>query len=239
MVPDPKVSVAQQEQTMRITEWPEHQRPRERLIREGPQALSDAELLAVFLRVGVRGKSAVDLAGDMVRRFGSLQGLFGAGLQEFTSIPGLGSAKFAQLQAVMELARRALGEELKCGETLGSPQTVKTYLQAAMSGKRHESFHVLFLDVKNRLIEARELFRGTLTHTSVYPREVVREALARNAAAVMLAHNHPSGTPEPSESDLLLTRALVQALALVDIRVLDHFVVAGNRVHSFAEHGQI
>ena len=224
---------------MRITEWPEHQRPRERLIREGAQALSDAELLAVFLRVGVRGKSAVDLAGEMVRHFGSLQALFGVGLQEFTAIPGLGSAKFAQLQAVMELARRALSEELRTGETLSSPQTVKTYLQAAMSGKRHESFHVLFLDVKNRLIEARELFRGTLTHTSVYPREVVREALARNAAAVMLAHNHPSGTPEPSESDLLLTRALVQALALVDIRVLDHFVVAGSRVHSFAEHGQI
>lgn len=224
---------------MRITEWPEHQRPRERLIREGAQALSDAELLAVFLRVGLRGKSAVDLAGEMVRHFGSLQALFGAGLQEFTAIPGLGSAKFAQLQAVMELARRALGEQLKTGDTLGSPQTVKTYLQAALSGKRHESFHVLFLDVKNRLIEARELFRGTLTHTSVYPREVVREALARNSAAVMLAHNHPSGTPEPSESDLLLTRALVQALALVDIRVLDHFVVAGSRVHSFAEHGQI
>lgn len=224
---------------MRITEWPEHQRPRERLIREGAQALSDAELLAVFLRVGVRGKSAVDLAGEMVRHFGSLQALFGAGLQEFTAIPGLGSAKFAQLQAVMELARRALSEDLRTGEPLSSPQTVKTYLQAAMSGKRHESFHVLFLDVKNRLIEARELFRGTLTHTSVYPREVVREALARNAAAVMLAHNHPSGTPEPSESDLLLTRALVQALALVDIRVLDHFVVAGSRVHSFAEHGQI
>ena len=224
---------------MRITEWPEHQRPRERLIREGAQALSDAELLAVFLRVGLRGKSAVDLAGEMVRHFGSLQALFGAGLQEFTAIPGLGSAKFAQLQAVMELARRALSEELRTGEILSSPQTVKTYLQAAMSGKRYESFHVLFLDVKNRLIEARELFRGTLTHTSVYPREVVREALARNAAAVMLAHNHPSGTPEPSESDLLLTRALVQALALVDIRVLDHFVVAGSRVHSFAEHGQI
>ncbi|UGQ45307.1 RadC family protein [Massilia endophytica] len=224
---------------MGITDWPEHLRPRERLIREGPQALSDAELLAVFLRVGVRGKSAVDLAGEMVRHFGSLQALFAAGQAEFTRIPGLGAAKYAQLQAVMELARRAIAEELRTGPTLSSPQAVKTYLQAALTGKRHEAFHVLFLDVKNRLIEARELFRGTLTHTSVYPREVVREALARNAAAVMLAHNHPSGTPEPSESDLLLTRALVQALALVDIRVLDHFVVAGSRVHSFAEHGQI
>lgn len=224
---------------MRITDWPEHQRPRERLLREGPQALSDAELLAVFLRTGVRGKSAVDMGGDMLRQFGSLQALFSATLHEFAAIPGIGDAKFAQLQAVMELARRALSEELKTGATLSSPQAVKTYLRAALAGKRHESFHVLFLDVKNRLIQARELFRGTLTHTSVYPREVVREALAHNAAAVMLAHNHPSGTPEPSESDLLLTRALVQALALVDIRVLDHFVVAGSRVHSFAEHGQI
>ncbi|MGB9988571.1 RadC family protein [Pseudoduganella rhizocola] len=224
---------------MRITDWPEHQRPRERLLREGPQALSDAELLAVFLRTGVRGKSAVDMGSDMLRQFGSLRALFGATQQEFAAVPGIGGAKFAQLQAVMELARRALSEELKAGAALSSPQAVKTYLRAALAGKRHESFHVLFLDVKNRLIEARELFRGTLTHTSVYPREVVREALARNAAAVMLAHNHPSGTPEPSESDLLLTRALVQALALVDIRVLDHFVVAGSRVHSFAEHGQI
>jgi DNA repair protein RadC len=224
---------------MSISNWPEHRRPRERLIREGAQALSDAELLAVFLRVGVRGKNAVELAGDLVRHFGSLQALLGANLKEFSSVPGLGPAKYAQLNAVIELARRAIRDDLLSRQAICSPQAAKDYLRLAMAGRPYESFHVLFLDVRNRLIAARELFRGTLTHTSVYPREVVREALARNAASVMLAHNHPSGTPAPSEADVLLTRALVQALALVDIRIVDHFVVAGHEVHSFAEHGQI
>ena len=224
---------------MPINEWPLERRPRERLIRDGAPALSDAELLAVFLRVGVRGKDAVQLGQDMVHHFGSLQGLFGASLAEFSAINGLGPAKFAQLQAVMELARRAILEEMKSGQTLGSPHAVKDYLRIIFHGKTFETFHVLFLDVKNRLIASREMFRGTLTHTSVYPREVVKAALDHNAASVMLAHNHPSGTPDPSESDLVLTRALVQALALVDIRILDHFVVAGHRVHSFAEHGQL
>ncbi|NRR30158.1 DNA repair protein RadC [Oxalobacteraceae bacterium] len=224
---------------MPIHDWPLHLRPRERLIAQGPQVLSDAELLAVFLRVGVAGQDAVSLARDTLGHFGSLQGLFGASQAQFCALHGMGTAKFAQLQAVMELARRAIGEELKNGATLSSPTAVKEYLRLIFQNQHCESFHVLFLDVKNRLIEARELFRGTLTHTSVYPREVVKEALQRNAASVMLAHNHPSGTPEPSESDLLLTRALMQALALVDVRVLDHFVVAGNRVHSFAEHGQL
>jgi DNA repair protein RadC len=224
---------------MGISNWPSGERPRERLIAEGPQALSDAELLAVFLRVGVRGKSAVELARDAVSHFGSLQALFGASLPQFLAIHGMGPAKFAQLQAVKEMARRAFEEELQAGKTLSSPESVKHYLRMMFGGQRHESFVVLFLDVKNRLIQAREMFRGTLSHTSVYPREVVKEALTYNAANVMLAHNHPSGTPEPSEADLLLTRALKQALALIDIRVLDHFIVAGNQVHSFAEHGQI
>ncbi|WP_373988598.1 DNA repair protein RadC [Duganella sp. BuS-21] len=224
---------------MPILDWPQEKRPRERLIREGAQALSDAELLAIFLRIGVAGKDAVQLGADMIHHFGSLQKLFGATLPEFAAVHGLGPAKFAQLQAVMELARRAILEEIQGGAMLSSPRAVKDYLRTVFAGKSFESFHVLFLDVKNRLIDAREMFRGTLTHTSVYPREVVKEALARNAASVMLAHNHPSGTPEPSESDLLLTRALVQALALVDIRILDHFVVAGRQVHSFAEHGQL
>jgi DNA repair protein RadC len=224
---------------MPINDWPLERRPRERLIRDGAPALSDAELLAVFLRVGVRGKDAVQLGQDMVHHFGSLQGLFGASLAEFSAINGLGPAKFAQLQAVMELARRAILEEMKSGQTLGSPHAVKDYLRIIFHGKTFEAFYVLFLDVKNRLIASREMFRGTLTHTSVYPREVVKAALDCNAASVMLAHNHPSGTPDPSESDLVLTRALAQALALVDIRILDHFVVAGHRVHSFAEHGQL
>jgi DNA repair protein RadC len=224
---------------MAISDWPHYLRPRERLINEGARTLSDPELLAVFLRTGVAGKNAVELGRDMLHHFGSLNGMFGASLAEFSQVHGLGPAKFAQLQAVMELARRAIGEHLHAGQTLASPDAVKQYLRLQLGRQRHESFVVLFLDVKNRLIASEEMFRGTLTHTSVYPREVVKAALRHNAAGVMLAHNHPSGTPEPSESDLLLTRALLQALALVDVRVLDHFVVAGPLVHSFAEHGQL
>jgi DNA repair protein RadC len=224
---------------MAINHWPEDQRPRERLIKHGPQHLSDAELLAVFLRIGVSGKSAVDLGRDMIGHFGSLNGLFAATLSDFSKLHGLGPAKYAQLQAVMELARRSLGEELQVGEVLSSPQAVRQYLQLLLGKKAYESFAVLFLDVKNRLITAEELFRGTLMHTSVYPREVVKAALAHNAASIILAHNHPSGTPEPSAADRTLTSALKQALGLVDIRVLDHFVVAGKHVYSFAEHGDM
>jgi DNA repair protein RadC len=224
---------------MAITDWPQEQRPRERLIKHGAQSLSDAELLAVFLRVGVTGKSAVDLGRDMVSHFGSLNGLFSATLNDFSEINGLGPAKYAQFQAVLELARRALNEELKTGVTLSSPTAVKHYLQLLLGGKQYESFAVLFLDVKNRLIASEELFRGTLTHASVYPREVVKVSLAHNAASIILAHNHPSGTPEPSAADLTLTQTLKQAAALVDVRVLDHFVIAGRHVYSFAEHGHL
>ncbi len=224
---------------MAITDWPEEQRPRERLIKHGAAILSDSELLAVFLRVGVAGKSAVDLARDMVQHFGSLNGLFSASLNDFSKLNGLGPAKYAQLQAVLELAKRSLSEELQAGVTLSSPQAVKQYLQLLLGGKSYESFAVLFLDVKNRLIACEELFRGTLTHTSVYPREIVKVALAHNAASLILAHNHPSGTPEPSVADHTLTQALKQALALIDVRVLDHFVVAGKHVYSFTEHGQL
>lgn len=224
---------------MAINHWPQDQRPRERLIKHGPQQLSDAELLAVFLRVGVSGKSAVDLGRDMIGHFGSLNGLFAASLTDFSKINGLGPAKYAQLQAVMELARRSINEELRFGEVLSSPQAVRHYLKLLLGQQAHESFVVLFLDVKNRLIAAEELFRGTLTHTSVYPREVVKTALAHNAASVILAHNHPSGTPDPSTADRALTNALKQALGLVDIRVLDHFIVAGRQVYSFAEHGEL
>ena len=224
---------------MAITDWPEDQRPRERLIRQGAHALSDAELLAIFLRIGVKGKSAVDLGREMLGHFGSLNRLFAAGLTEFSALNGLGAAKFAQLQAMLELARRALAEELQAGDLLTSPNAVKQYLQLKLNGQQHESFTILFLDVKNRMIADEVLFRGTLTQTSVYPREVVKAALAHNAAAVVLAHNHPSGTPEPSAADHTLTQALKQALALIDVRVLDHLVVAGARVHSFAENGQI
>ncbi len=224
---------------MAITDWPADQRPRERLIKHGPEKLSDAELLAVFLRVGVAGKSAVDLGRDMVGHFGSLNGLFSASLTEFSQLNGLGPAKFAQLQAVLELAKRALGEQLQNGVMLDSPTVVKHYLQLLVGAREYESFAVLFLDVKNRLIACEELFRGTLTHASVYPREIVKVALRHNAASVLLAHNHPSGSAEPSAADDSLTHALTQALALVDVRVLDHFVVGAQGVYSFAEHGRI
>jgi DNA repair protein RadC len=224
---------------MGISDWPEQQRPRERLIREGAQALSDPELLALFLRVGVKGMNAVELGRALLGQFGSLSALFAASCPQMAAVKGLGPAKYAQLQAVMELARRAIGETLHTGQALSSPEAVRLYLRLHLGRQPHESFLVLFLDVKNRLIASEEMFRGTLTHASVYPREVLKAALARNAAGVILAHNHPSGVAEPSDADLLLTRSLVQALALVDVRVLDHFVIAGTQVHSFAEHGQL
>lgn len=224
---------------MAINNWPEDQRPRERLIKHGAHQLSDAELIAVFLRVGVSGKSAVDLGRDMIGHFGSLNRLFTATLSDFSTMHGLGPAKYAQLQAVMELARRSILEEIRGGDVLSSPQSVKQYLQMLFGGRGYESFVVLFVDVKNRLIATDELFRGTLMHTSVYPREIVKAALAHNAASVIFAHNHPSGSPEPSCADRSLTQVLKQALALVDVRVLDHLVVAGRLVYSFAEHGDI
>lgn len=222
---------------MAIHDWPEDDRPRERLIKSGASALSDAELLAVFLRTGVKGKSAVDLGRDMLQDFGSLSKLFGAGIDEFSRIHGLGAAKYAQLQAVLELAKRAICEEVRQADVMHSPKAVRQYLQLMLGGRAYESFAVLFLDVKNRLISSEELFRGTLDQASVYPREVLKSALKHNAAAVILAHNHPSGSCEPSSADRQLTSKLQQALQLIDIRVLDHFIVANPHVYSFAEHG--
>lgn len=225
---------------MAITDWPEDERPRERLLTQGAAALSDAELLALFLRVGVKGKSAVDLARELIGRFGSLNRLFSASQTEFSAIPGMGPAKYAQLQAVLEMSRRALAEELKQASTLTTPATVRDYLRLHLAGLRHEVFFALWLDAQNRLIVAEELFSGSLTQTSVYPREVVKHALAHNAAAVVFAHNHPSGVAEPSEADRMLTRELKQALALIDVKVLDHFIVAGTSTPlSFAERGML
>lgn len=223
---------------MAITDWPEDERPRERLLTRGAATLSDAELLAIFLRVGVRGKSAVDLARDLIGHFGSLNRLFSANETEFSAIPGMGSAKYAQLQAVLEMARRALGETMKERSAFASPTAVRDYLRLHLAGLAHEVFFALWLDAQHRLLAAEELFKGTLTQTSVYPREVVKKALAHNAAAVVFAHNHPSGVAEPSSADEALTRNLKQSLALVDVRVLDHFVVAGPSLPlSFAERG--
>lgn len=224
---------------MAITDWPAAERPRERLLTHGAASLSDAELLAIFLRVGVAGKSAVDLARELLVRFdGSLARLANATPQTIARSPGMGPAKSAQLAAVMELARRALAEQMRSRELLSSPATVRDWLRLQLAALPHEVFCVLWLDNRNRLIAFEELFRGTLMQTSVYPREVVKQALAHNAAAVVFAHNHPSGTAEPSRADELLTQSLKEALALVDVKVLDHFVVAGAAPPlSFAERG--
>ncbi len=222
---------------MAITDWPEGERPRERLLQRGAASLSDAELLAIFLRTGVVGKSAVDLARELLLRFGNLTQLFAAGETEFCAIHGMGQAKFVQLQAVVEMARRALKEEVQAGDALNSPRAVRDYLQLLLRGRQQEVFVALFLDAQHRVIASEELFQGTLTQTSVYPREVVKRALHHNAAALIFAHNHPSGVAEPSDSDRLLTEALKDALQLVDVRVLDHFVVAGAACLSFAEKG--
>lgn len=219
---------------MAITDWPSHERPRERLIRGGPGQLSDAELLAIFLRTGTSGKSCGRL-GREIRAFRFPLRSFFRETERLCRMNGIGPAKYAQLQAILELARRLLAEDLQSGVTLSSSEKVTNYLQLYFSRQTHESFVVLFLDVKNKLIECNEMFRGTLSHTSVYPREVVKAALENNAASVILAHNHPSGTVEPSNADKTLTRSLKQALGLVDIRVLDHIIVAGRKTFSFAE----
>lgn len=224
---------------MAITDWPADERPREKLQKLGAQALSDAELLAVFLRVGVVGKSAVDLARDLVTHFGSLNRLFAASAQEFSSIKGMGEAKYSQLQAVLEMAKRALAEQLKEKLVLSSPTAVKDYLRLTLAAKTHEVFMCLYLDAQNRLIASEELFRGSLTQTSVYPREIAKQALFHNAAGAIFAHNHPSGIAEPSAADHHLTRQLSQTLNLLDIKVLDHFIVAGNTIYSFAEAGKL
>jgi DNA repair protein RadC len=222
---------------MAITDWPVQERPRERLLAQGAAALADAELIAILLRSGVKGKSAVDLARQLLARFGSVSALLEAGHGSLAEIPGLGGAKLAQLQAALELARRALREDLSSRDALSSPRAVRDYLRLLLSGREHEIFVVLLLDAQHRVIATEELFRGTLTQTSVYPREVVKSALGHNCAAVIFAHNHPSGVAEPSHADELLTRSLKAALALVDVQVLDHFIVAGTRTLSFAERG--
>ena len=222
---------------MAITDWPAAERPREKLIELGAEALSDAELLAIFLRVGVTGKSAVDLARDLLHKFASLNGIFAASEKEISQVHGMGSSKYVQLQAIFEMSRRALSEQLQQRDVLASPQAVRDYLVLKLGGLRREVFLVLFLDTQNRLLASEEMFSGSLSETSVYPREVLKRALYHNAAAVIFAHNHPSGIAQQSQADELLTKQLKQALALVDVRVLDHFIVAGNNTLSFLERG--
>jgi DNA repair protein RadC len=221
---------------MAISDWPLDRRPRERLLAEGAETLLDAELLAVLLRTGVQGKDAVELGRELLLRFGGITGLLSAGL-DLLNVKGLGQAKTAQFAAAMELARRAMREELAARAGLTSPGNVRDYLRVALGHRAHEVFVCIWLDAQHKVIATEEAFKGTLTQTSVYPREIVKKALARNAAAVIFAHNHPSGVAQPSQADELLTRNLKEALALVEVKVLDHFIIAGNQAISFAERG--
>lgn len=225
---------------MPLKDLPPDARPREKLLARGPAALSDAELLALLLRTGLAGKGVLQLAQELLDSFGGMAGLLHAGADDLRRIKGLGGpAKRAELVAVLELARRALAEQLRERAALDTPQAVKDYLQLHLAHKKHESFAVLFLDNQHKLLALEELFRGTLAQTSVYPREVVLRALHHHAAAVVLAHNHPSGTVQPSRADEMLTQALKAALALVDVRVLDHVIVAPGLALSMAEKGLI
>lgn len=222
---------------MAIHNWPAHERPREKFIDQGPQALTDAELLAIFLRTGVTGKSAVDVARESLEHFGGLRPLLEAKQAQFCQPKGLGPAKYIQLQAVLEMAKRHLQDQLYRGDAMSSPQTTADYLIARLRGYPYEVFTVLFLDNKNRMIACEELFRGTINAASVYPREVVKRALELNSVSVILAHNHPSGVTEPSRADRDITQRLQQALALVDIDVLDHIIIGDGDPLSFAQQG--
>ena len=231
-----------------MKQLPLQARPREKLLARGPGALSDAELLAILLRTGMAGKGVLQLAAELLAPrgeaagsagFGGVAGLLQASLADLSRIKGLGPAKRAELMAVLELARRAMAEQLRQRPALNGADTVKTYLQLHLAHRAHEVFAVLFLDAQHRLIALEELFRGTLTHTSVYPREVVVRALHHHSAALILAHNHPSGQVQPSEADRQLTQTLRSALALVDVRVLDHVIVAPGAALSMAQEGML
>lgn len=220
---------------MAITDWPASERPREKLLTNGAAALSDAELLAIFLRTGVRGCTAVDLSRQLLQKFGSLRALLTADQAQFCEAKGLGTAKFVQLQAVLEMARRHLQETLQTQDAFTNPNDTAAYLSSQLRDYQQEVFACLFLDNQHRLIRFEQLFFGTIHGANVHPREVVKRALAHNAAAVILAHNHPSGVAEPSSADIQITQQLKQALDLVDIRVLDHFIVGDGRATSLSE----
>ena len=224
---------------MVLKDIPPDARPREKLLAHGPAALADAELIALLLRTGFKGVSVLQLAEHLLREFNGLDGLLKAQPADLKRIKGLGPAKRAEIAAVMELARRSLQRELSSRPVFDAPQRVKDYLRMQIGGRTHEVFVVMFLDAKSQLIRLEEMFRGTLTHTAVYPREIVKRALELGAAGVVLAHNHPSGAAEPSRADELLTQTLTKALQLVDIRVLDHMVVGEVDVISFAERGML
>jgi len=224
---------------MPINLWPADERPREKLIQRGAAALSDAELLAIFLRTGVKGKNAIELAREILLHFGGLKKLLASDLKTFSAIKGLGIAKYTQLQACVEMSQRHLAEKLTPAAVMQNPQMVKDYLHSRLIGKINEVFAVLFLDNQHQVIAFEELFFGTVNASSVHPRIVVQRALTHNAAAVIIAHNHPSGVAEASLADIAITQTLKQALQLIDVRLLDHFIVASHQVVSLAERGQI
>jgi len=224
---------------MPITDWPVDERPREKLLARGPESLSDAELLAIFLRTGRRGRTAVDLARELLARFGGLRQLLAADRDTLCAVPGLGEAKYTQLVAALEISRRHLEARLPRGEPLQSPRDTLAFLQASLRDRPYEVFCCLFLDNRHRVLAFEELFRGTLNGTAVYPREIVKRAMALNAAAVILVHNHPSGVAEPSRADEVLTERLKEALSLIEVRVLDHIVVGDGEAVSFSERGLI
>jgi DNA repair protein RadC len=220
-----------------IRNWPHAERPRERLLREGPGALADAEVLAILIGAGTRGRTAVDIGRELLGRLGSIRAIVGAGAEDLMQVRGLGPARQARIAAALELARRSLREAASEASCLQSPAAVRDYLRLSLAGREREVFMVLYLDNQHRLIASEELFQGSLTQASVHPREVVKAALRRNAAALIVAHNHPSGIGQASEADRQLTAMLRQTLAGVDVRLLDHFLIAGGQAISFAERG--
>ncbi|MCU7799102.1 MAG: DNA repair protein RadC [gamma proteobacterium symbiont of Lucinoma myriamae] len=224
---------------MPISDWPEAERPREKLLQRGADALTDAELLAIFLRTGTKGLTAIDLAYNLLNDFSSLRNLFNAGLDDFCQSKGIGPAKYVQLQAVLEMSKRYLNETLERQDVISSPDQTRHYLKHQLRDRPYEVFAVLFLDNRNQVIKFEELFQGTIDGASVYPREVVKKALAHNAAALIVAHNHPSGVAEPSSADERITLRLKDALGLVDIRLLDHLIIGDGEIISLAERGVI
>lgn len=222
---------------MSIRDWPDQERPREKLISLGAEALSDAELLAIFLRIGSRGKSAVDLGREMLSHFDGLRGVMEANCKEFCQLPGLGETKYTQLHAVMEMARRYLRSEVDRGDIFDSPDATKDYLKLKFQHLSYEAFSCFFLDSQHQVIKFEKLFRGTIDSASVYPRDVVKRCLELDSKAVIFVHNHPSGVAEPSRADISLTKHLQQALDLFEIRVLDHFVIGDDEPVSFSKRG--
>ncbi|MDT8429351.1 MAG: DNA repair protein RadC [Pseudomonadales bacterium] len=224
---------------MGIKDWPEGERPREKLLTLGASHLSDAELLAIFLRTGVAGSTALDIGRGLLQRFGSLGGILGARQEEFCQHPGLGPGKYALFQSVLELAQRHMKERLDSSDALTSSELTRDYLRFRLGNYQHEVFACLYLDNQHRVLAMEELFRGTIDGAAVYPREVVKRCLYNNAAAVIFAHNHPSGVAEPSQADIAITNRLRRALETIDVRVLDHMVVGRKDVVSFAERGML